>query len=86
MSRRRLPTRLGFGSGATCWRRLNDWQKASVWDQLHELLLDKLRATGKIDLSHAAVDSSLVRAVGAGEKLAQVPQIVRDPVPSTTSS
>ncbi|WP_155637957.1 IS5 family transposase [Burkholderia cepacia] len=63
-----LPTRLGFGSGATCWRRLNDWQKAGVWDQLHELLLDKLRATGQIDLSHAAVDSSSVRAVGAGGK------------------
>ncbi|WP_302074297.1 transposase [Burkholderia glumae] len=30
-----LPTRLGFGSGATCWRRLSDWQKAGVWDQLH---------------------------------------------------
>ncbi|WP_302074292.1 transposase [Burkholderia glumae] len=26
-----LPTRLGFGSGATCWRRLSDWQKAGVW-------------------------------------------------------
>ncbi|WP_257804637.1 IS5 family transposase [Burkholderia glumae] len=44
-----LPTRLGFGSGATCWRRLSDWQKAGVWDQLHELLLDKLRAAGQID-------------------------------------
>ncbi|WP_236577932.1 IS5 family transposase [Burkholderia glumae] len=22
-----LPTRLGFGSGATCWRRLSDWQR-----------------------------------------------------------
>ncbi|WP_186192200.1 IS5 family transposase [Burkholderia gladioli] len=63
-----LPTRLGFGSGATCWRRLSDWQKAGVWDQLHELLLDKLRAAGQIDLSYAAVDSSSVRAVGAGGK------------------
>ncbi len=81
-----LPTRLGFGSGATCWRRLSDWQKAGVWDQLHELLLDKLRAAGQIDLSYAAVDSSSVRAVGAGEKLARTPPIARDPVPSTTSS
>ncbi|MCO8350772.1 IS5 family transposase [Burkholderia multivorans] len=63
-----LPTRLGFGSGATCWRRLHDWQKAGVWDRLHALLLDKLRAVGQIDLSHAAVDSSSVRAVGAGGK------------------
>ncbi|WP_257804695.1 IS5 family transposase [Burkholderia glumae] len=73
-----LPTRLGFGSGATCWRRLSDWQKAGVWDQLHELLLDKLRAAGQIDLSYAAVDSSSVRAVGAGEKLARTPLIARD--------
>ncbi|WP_175108345.1 transposase, partial [Pararobbsia alpina] len=36
-----LPTRLGFGSGATCWRRLNDWQETGVWDRLHELLLAK---------------------------------------------
>lgn len=28
--RNHLPTRLGFGSGATCWRRLDDWQKAGV--------------------------------------------------------
>jgi transposase len=45
-----LPTILGFGSGATCWRRLHDWQKAGVWDKLHELLLDKLRESGQIDL------------------------------------
>ncbi|MBJ9658114.1 IS5-like element ISRme6 family transposase [Burkholderia cenocepacia] len=63
-----LPTVLGFGSGATCWRRLNDWRKAGVWDRLHELLLDKLREAGQIDLSYAAVDSSSVRAVGAGGK------------------
>ncbi|MFL9989006.1 IS5 family transposase [Paraburkholderia sediminicola] len=44
-----LPTVLGFGSGATCWRRLNDWRKAGVWDRLHELLLDKLREAGQID-------------------------------------
>jgi transposase len=80
-----LPTLLGFGSGATCWRRLNDWRKAGVWDRLHELLLDKLREAGQIDLSYAAVDSSSVRAVGAGEKLARTPRIARDPVPSITS-
>ncbi len=81
-----LPTRLGFGSGATCWRRLDHWQRAGVWDRLHDLLLDKLRAAGQLDLSYAAVDSSSVRAVGAGEKRALTPRIARDRVPSTTSS
>ncbi|WP_425118681.1 transposase, partial [Burkholderia gladioli] len=66
-----LPTQLGFGSGATCWRRLRDWHTAGVWDRLHELLLAKLRAADQIDFSRAAVDSSSVRAVGAGQKLAR---------------
>lgn len=26
-----LSTQLGFGSGATCWRRLRDWHEAGVW-------------------------------------------------------
>jgi transposase len=80
-----LPIELGLGSGATCWRRLRDWQEAGVWDQLHELLLAKLRESGQIDFSHAAVDSSSVRAVGAGEKLVRTPRIARDPVPTITS-
>ncbi|MGC2967722.1 IS5 family transposase [Paraburkholderia aspalathi] len=63
-----LSIKLGFGSGPTCWRRLRDWQKAGVWDRLHELLLAKLREAGQLDFSRAAVDSSSVRAVGAGGK------------------
>jgi transposase len=81
-----LPTILGSGCGATCWRRLHDWQKAGVWDRPHELLLDKLREVGEIDLSHAAVDSSSVRAVGAGEKLVRITRIARNPGLGTTSS
>src|SRR5437870_1742976 len=29
-----LPPELGFGSGVTCWRRLDEWQKAGVWEGL----------------------------------------------------
>jgi transposase len=25
-----LPLELGFGSGVTCWRRMDEWQKAGV--------------------------------------------------------
>ena len=81
-----LSTKLGFGSGPTCWRRLRDWQKAGVWVRLHELLLAKLREAGQLDFSRAAVDSSSVRAVGAGEKRVRTPRIARDQVPSITSS
>lgn len=63
-----LPQEMGCGSGMTCWRRLDEWQKAGVWERLHHVLLDRLREADKIDWSRAAVDSSHVRAVGAGEK------------------
>ncbi len=83
---RDLPIKLGFGSGVTCWRRLRDWHHADVWNKLHALLLAKLREAGQLDFSRAAVDSSSVRAVGAGEKQVRTPLIVRDRVPSITSS
>jgi transposase len=63
-----LPTRLGFGSSATCWRQLRDWQEAGMWDRLHELLLARLREAGQLDFSRATVDSSSFRAAGVGEK------------------
>ncbi|WP_436845574.1 IS5 family transposase [Streptomyces shenzhenensis] len=51
-----LPQELGFGSGMTCWRRLAAWNQAGVWDQLHVLLLKKLRSAGKLDWSRAVID------------------------------
>src|SRR5215204_4234855 len=57
-----LPAEMGCGCGMSCWRRLRDWQDAGVWERLHALLLEKLRAAGKVDWSRAAVDSSHARA------------------------
>ncbi|MGF6979717.1 transposase [Paraburkholderia sp. JPY465] len=79
------PAEMGCGSGVSCWRRLRDWQEAGVWDQLHAVLLAKLRAAEKIDFSRMVVDSSSIRAVGAGEKLDRTPPTARDPAPNTTS-
>jgi transposase len=59
----RLPQELGFGSGMTCWRRLRDWQQAGVWQQLHELLLARLRQAGRLDLSRTVCDSASLRAL-----------------------
>ena len=58
-----LPREFGC-CGMTCWRRLRDWQAAGVWDAIHRLLLNQLRAADKIDWSRAVVDSASVRAVG----------------------
>jgi len=70
-----LPQEMGCGSGMTCWRRLRDWQKAGIWDKIHQVLLSKLRQADQIDFSRAVVDSSCVRAVFGGLKPAQIPRI-----------
>lgn len=51
-----LPLELGFGSGQTCWRRLERWQQAGVVDQLHRILLAELNAAGELGWSRACVD------------------------------
>jgi len=53
----------------SCWRRrLRQWQRAGVWERLHQVLLSKLHESDRLDLSLVLVDSSSVRAVGAGQK------------------
>ena len=42
-----LPQELGFGSGMTCWRRLQRWTAAGVFDQVHQILLAKLNAANR---------------------------------------
>jgi transposase len=66
-----LPAELGFGSGVTCWRRLDEWQRAGVWEQLHALLLARLRAAGELEWSRAVVDSSQVQAKKGAPKRAR---------------
>jgi len=68
-----LPLEMGCGSGMTCWRRLRDWQKAGVWQKLHEILLAELNGAGKLDWSRAAIDSSFARAFGGGERTGPSP-------------
>ncbi|WP_410011399.1 IS5 family transposase [Streptomyces nigrescens] len=63
-----LPQELGFGSGMTCWRRLEAWNEAGVWERLHAVLLAKLRSDKQIDWSRAVIDSSHVRADRPGPK------------------
>lgn len=59
-----LPKELGCGSGMSCWRYLNAWQQAGIWNKIHEKFLNRLRETDRINLDAAVVDSSHVRAVG----------------------
>jgi transposase len=82
---RHLPPELGFGSGSTCYRRLDEWQKAGVWERLHALLLSELRAAGEIEWSRAVVDSSHVQAKKGAPKRARARLLEPETAPSTTS-
>jgi transposase len=83
---RHLPLELGYGSGATCWRRLDEWQQAGVWERLHELLLARLRAAGEIEWSRAVADSSHIQAKKGAPKRARARWTEAAEAPSTTSS
>jgi transposase len=65
---RHLPTEMGC-SPATAHRRLTAWQRAGVWERLHQELLRALNAAGRIDWSVAVVDGSHIRALLGGSTL-----------------
>lgn len=81
-----LPQEMGCGSGMTCWRYLQAWQKEGVWQKVHETLLAHLRGADSLDWSRAVVDSSSVRAVFGGRKPAPTRRIGARRAASTTSS
>src|SRR5512139_2495702 len=81
-----LPQELGFGSGITCWRRLDEWQRAGVWGRLHALLLAKLRAAGELEWSRAVADSSQLQAKKGAPRRARARSIAAVRAPSTISS
>jgi transposase len=83
---RHLPLELGFGSGATCYRRMDEWQEAGVWERLRGVLLDRLRAAGEIEWSRVIADSSHVQAKKGAPKRARARLTGPETAPSTTSS
>ena len=69
-----LPTRLGYGSGSTCWRRFRAWTKLGVWPELHQQLLRVLGRRGALNLERAIIDSASVRALKGGRTLGRTPR------------
>ncbi len=61
-----LPLELGYGSGMSCWRRLQAWQQSGVWERLHHTLLGRLRQYDQIDWSRASIDGASVASPRGG--------------------
>lgn len=83
---RHLPLELGFGGGSTCYRRLDEWQRAGVWERLHALLLAELRVAGELEWSRAVADSGHVQAKEGAPRRARARLIELDQAPSITFS
>jgi transposase len=58
----KLPESMFGVTRSTAHRRFSQWSRAGFWLQLHEAVLDRLGAHGRIDWSRAVVDSISVRA------------------------
>jgi transposase len=61
-----LPERTFGVSRATAHRRCTEWTAAGLWPRLHQAVLDRLGADGRLDWSRAVVDSIAVRAEKGG--------------------
>nr|BDT31832.1 hypothetical protein MFMH1_15010 [Myxococcus sp. MH1] len=57
-----LPAEVFGVSGITCWRRLDEWTRAGVFERLQQRLLDDLGIRARIDWRRAAFDSGSIRA------------------------
>jgi transposase len=53
-----LPKEIGFGSGFTCRRRLQEWQRAGIWKRMQRILIAEFDQDGRIDWRRAEVNSS----------------------------
>ena len=83
---RHLPVELGFGGGSTCYRRMDEWQRAGVWERLHEALLADLRAADALEWSRAVADSSPLQAKRGAPRRARARLTEPETAPNTTSS
>jgi transposase len=83
---RHLPLELGFGSGSTCYRRLDEWQRGGVWERLHEVLLAELHRDGLIEWDRAVADGSHVQAKKGAPRRARARLIEPETARSITFS
>jgi transposase len=72
---RQLPRQPGRPSGKTCWRRLDEWQRAGVWPLLLERLQQRLTARNQIAWQTVLLDATIVDAKRGAAKSGKTPQI-----------
>ncbi|MFD7844793.1 transposase [Nocardia sp. NPDC059764] len=80
-----LPQKLGFGSGMTCWRRLQGLASRRAFEQIHQAVLARAHAARLIDFDRVMVDGSHARARRGAAATGPARSTASRPVPNTTS-
>ena len=78
-----VPADLGV-SGITCWRRLEAWQRAGVWERLLEAVKGELDSRGVLEGERLLVDASIAPAKKGARRRGEAPWIAAVPRPSGT--
>jgi transposase len=61
-----VPQEMGC-CGETARTRLQEWERAGIWHQIHQLILSMLHGEKQLDLETVILDTTQVRAFGGGE-------------------
>jgi len=61
-----VPKEMGC-CGETARTRMQTWERAGIWDRLHQLLLTMLNHEKQLHLETVVIDTTLVRAFGGGD-------------------
>jgi transposase len=60
-----------FPSATTCWRRLQEWSQAGIWEKAWGRLLRKLDRQGRIDREESMADGTFASAKKGVKRLAR---------------
>ena len=63
-------------SGSTCWRRLQEWAREEVLQQIQAILILELSELGKLDLEQLLADATFIRAK-KGARMSGKPRLAR---------
>jgi len=74
-----------FGSGSTCHKRFQEWERMGVFIKLWEILVAEYDELRGIRWQFQALDSMTVKAPLGGRRRVRTPRIGANPAPSDTS-
>ena len=74
-----------FGSGSTCHKRFQEWERAGLFEQLWEKLLARYDELRGIQWRFQSLDSAIVKAPLGGHRRVRTPRTGANPAPRGTS-